>query len=639
VVAAAGDTHVGKVRAGNEDALIVEPELGLYAVLDGMGGANAGDVASQLARDVIRAYVREWRGAREPREVLEGALQAGGRAVHTAAQASADRHGMGTTAVACLLVDAQRAIVAHAGDSRAYLLRAGRLQRLTRDHTVVEELVSRGLLSAEDAERHPHKNVLSRNLGARADARIEVAELPLVPGDRLLLCSDGLYGYAATEGIQYLLGSGDPPAHVCRDLIELALRGGGGDNVSAIVIEATAPPPTATQVVRTSGAGAWWRQRDRFLAVARDRGLPRNAIVRGVAPDEAIELVAVSLFQAVYHDLERSTGVNVWTFAQSLAGGWLERGGAWAAVRGIMDILDAAATAAIDQIRAGDSRLGSLVEIAVTRALVVAELALGSLLADRLRSIDAELLELHALLDETAERVPDELMATMQTTRDSLDRAIAAEAARQGGPAPGAQAARASERYLERPTLPFLRLDRPVTSAGISADVLAGIHRALAVARARAAPRATLVHQIFGALDAIAAEGSGQFAAAVLAARELYGARAADEAGIAPLFEALDLARVLAAAAVHQVQLAPPVRARVLRALSTAHQRLVGATTGLVLEATLPAAERLRDAQARTAELREQVARAERRRADLERRFATLVDPSLPWGARGNTEW
>src|SRR5262245_2114191 len=164
----AGDTNVGKVRTTNEDALIVEPRLGLYAVLDGMGGANAGDVAAQLARDTIRDFVLHRRVTLAPLQLLEAAILAASTAVHLAAQHQRERHGMGTTVVACLIVDPRNVVIGHVGDSRAYLLRDGRLQSLTRDHTIVEEMVARNLLTAEEAARHPYKNVLSRNLGGRS---------------------------------------------------------------------------------------------------------------------------------------------------------------------------------------------------------------------------------------------------------------------------------------------------------------------------------------------------------------------------------------------------------------------------------------------------------------------------------------
>jgi protein phosphatase len=611
----AGDTHIGKVRRTNEDALILEPRLGLYAVLDGMGGASAGDVAARLARDTIREFILHRRMTLAPRELLDAAIVAGSTAVFLAAQHQTERQGMGTTVVACLVVDPGHVVIGHVGDSRAYLLRGGRLQALTRDHTVVQELLNRGVLSAEEAERHPYKNVLSRNLGGRAETQVDTVEVALQPGDRLLLCSDGLYGFSSGEAIQYLLGSGDAPEHVARDLIDLALRGGGGDNVSAVVIEAPPSAPSLTEVVRTTGAATWWQHRQRFLQVASDGGLPRNPIVRGLPAREALELVALSLCQAIYHDLEKSTGVNVWTFAQNLAGGWFERGGEWQAVRSLIDILGASAHAVIGDIRAADAHLGFLLEVAVTRALIVVELALGGLLAERLRHLDTELIQLHGEALDTVE------VATREAIQ-LIDRP-----------------SRTSERFIDRPTIPFLRPDRPITGSGQSIEVLTAIGNAITLARSRVSPRAELLEQILQALETVAVDSAGNFAAAVLSAREIYGVRSMDEAGVMPLFDALDEARGLATACVHQLRVSHPLRVRVLRAISTAHQRLVGATTGLVLEAVGPFSDRLREVAAVTAQMRDEVARAERRRADLERKFATIVDLDLPWGARGSTQW
>jgi len=610
----AGDTNVGKVRTTNEDSMIVDPVRGLYVVLDGMGGANAGDVASQTARDAIKEFVMQRRLTMEPRALLEAAIQHGSATVFEAAQQSRERHGMGTTVVACYVVDPKRAVVAHVGDSRAYLLRNGRVQMLTRDHTIVEELVDRGLLSAEEAERHPYKNVLSRNLGAKPDARVDLVDVELKPGDRLMLCSDGLYGYASAEAIQYLLGSGDAPEHVARDLIDLALRGGGGDNVTTIVIEAPQPLPSSTQVVRTSGAIAWWQHRARFLQIARDRGLPKNPIVRGLDPEEALELVANSLCQAIFHDLEKSTGVNVWTFAQNIAGGWFERSGEWAPLRALMDILATSARAVVDEIGVADANLGFLLSVAVSRALVVAELAIGGLLADRLNRVDAELIKVHAAMQETI------LDGQIDTSQDS--------ALEDTG-----------DRFIDRPTVPFMRPDRPVSGPGVSSELIAAIEKTITIARGRTSPRAELVKQILASLETIAIDATGNFASAVIAAREIYGIRSVDDTGIMPLFDALDQARIITAASVHQISAPDAMRAKVLRALSGAHQRLVGATTGLVLEAVAPYSDRLREVQAKTGELRDAVAKSERKRADLERKWATTIDNSQPWEKRGTTEW
>jgi serine/threonine protein phosphatase PrpC len=624
----AGDTNVGKVRDTNEDSMIVDVDRGLFVVLDGMGGANAGDIASQTARDAILEFVAHRRATMDPKTLVVQAIQSGSAAVFGAAQAHRERHGMGTTCVVGLLVkpeehrarggeadDKSRIIIGHVGDSRAYLLRQGRLQPLTKDHTIVEELVERGLLSPEDAERHPYKNVLSRNLGARPETRVDINEVVLEPGDRVLLCSDGLYGYAAGEAIQYILGSGDAPEHVTRDLIELAMRGGGGDNVTVIVLETQQVVVSSTLIVRTNGAIAWWQRRQRFLQLCKDNGLTRNPIVAGLDPAEALELIGLSVCQAIFHDLEKSTGVNVWTFAQNLAGGWFERGGEWTPLRNMMDIIANASRVVVDELRTIEPQLGFLLDIAVSRALVVAELALGGLLAERLRQVDTELITLHTATQETVDAELDAVLA--RTSDPSLE---------SGG-------------FVERPTIPFLRADRAVTGTTESEEVLDAIDKTLTVARARTAPRAEAVKHVLSALEAIATDASSNFATSVLAARDLFGVRTVDEASIMPLFDALDQARILTASSVQQIQATDHTRARVLTVISRAHQRLVSATTGLVLESVAPLGDKLREAQAQTSELRDKVARAERKRAELERQFAHNADLSLPWGSRGTTEW
>jgi PPM family protein phosphatase len=610
-IRAAGDSHVGHVRSSNEDSVIIDVRRGLYVVLDGMGGANAGDIASQTARDAIAEFVRQnRRAATSGRVLLDAAIQAASRSVHTAASARHDRHGMGTTVVACLMETERRAVIAHVGDSRAYLLRGGRLIQLTRDHTIVAELVDRGAISREDAEQHAYKNVLSRNLGARPEARIDFNEVDLKEGDRLMLCSDGLYGFASADAMQYLLGSGDAPEHVARDLIELALRGGGGDNVSVIVVEAGGAAPTTTQLVRTNGAIAWWQRRQRFLVAAQERGVGRSPIAASLgAPGEALELLAGSLCQAVFHDLEKSTGVNVWTFAHNLAIGWLGRGGEWAPLRNLLDALTGSARVVIEELKGQDMQLAILLDTAVTRALVVAELAVGSVLADQLRVVDAELVEIHARRQIEAERVA------------SFEASASASGSGE------------SRTFVEQVTVPFVSPHRALTNDdGASPELMAAIRSAVRTARGRAAGIAAsdLVDQALASILAIATDAEGT-AVAVMGARELYGVRTVDEAGIGPLFDALDRARILATAGVHGLQAAPSAVASALRRISIAHQRLVGACASIVVEAAAPSKDKLREAQAQTAELRAQVARWEKKLGDLERKFATVVDPSMPW--------
>jgi len=233
-----GETHRGHVREDNQDVILVESDLGLYAVLDGMGGANAGDVAARIAGEKIAACIRKKSRIRRrsPRQLLELALHTAAVEVFTAAQVRLDYRGMGTTVVACLVVEPTRVVIGHAGDSRAYLLRDKELVALTRDHTVAQSLVDAGALSFKELERSPHKHRLTRNLGREYGVRPDVLEQTLKPGDRLLLCSDGLYGGTSVGSIRRVLASRDAPEQIAHKLVELVLRGEASDNISAIVL-------------------------------------------------------------------------------------------------------------------------------------------------------------------------------------------------------------------------------------------------------------------------------------------------------------------------------------------------------------------------------------------------------------------
>lgn len=243
-------THPGLRREGNEDAYCVREDLGLYAVADGMGGHAAGEVASKLAVDTIEAVVHDTRGADinstwpfpyDTRLSLSGnrlraAIQMANRRVTSAMQDNDALRGMATTA-AVILVQGQHGTLAHVGDSRAYLLRRDELTPLTQDHSWVNDQVRSGLMTEDDARRHPWRNVVTRAISGGDDPEPDVAELDLQPGDRYLICSDGLSGVVPPDQLINLLSAAGAPADVCRALIDAANANGGPDNITVVVID------------------------------------------------------------------------------------------------------------------------------------------------------------------------------------------------------------------------------------------------------------------------------------------------------------------------------------------------------------------------------------------------------------------
>lgn len=245
----AAASHPGR-RASNEDSYCARPDLGLFVVADGMGGHAAGEVASRVAVEVIEAFVAETAGASatdtwplpyEPQHSvtvnrLKTAFRLANRRIGVQAAETEGLKGMATTASAVLLAGAIAA-VAHVGDSRVYLLRQGGLQRLTRDHSWVEEQVRAGALSADAARNHPWRSVVTRALSGAPEVDVDVTEVPLEPGDRLLLCSDGLFAVTADERIGRLLGEPEPLPAVCDRLVRAANDEGGPDNVTTLVLQ------------------------------------------------------------------------------------------------------------------------------------------------------------------------------------------------------------------------------------------------------------------------------------------------------------------------------------------------------------------------------------------------------------------
>ena len=256
VIAVGAKTDVGLKRSHNEDDLCVDPDLGLYVVCDGMGGRNAGEVASRLAVETIQKHLR---GARENENLpmigdydrqfsaktnrLASAIRLANQAIHMEAKEQTGQEGMGTTVVSAVL-NGPVLSIAHVGDSRMYLIRGNAIQPLTADHSLVAEQVRRGMMTEEEAERSPQKNIITRALGIEDAVDVELDEVPLMQGDGILLCSDGLTrGVKPAEILDAIRREKEPQAASER-LVELANAAGGLDNTTVVLvtIQDTADP-------------------------------------------------------------------------------------------------------------------------------------------------------------------------------------------------------------------------------------------------------------------------------------------------------------------------------------------------------------------------------------------------------------
>ena len=230
---AAALSHTGLIRPGNEDCYIVDAERGLLAVADGMGGHQAGEVASHLALRALRDRLFDG----TPGEPLPRMLAAAAFAndiVYRSSQSSRERAGMGTTLTAVWVVGS-RGFLAHIGDSRAYLFRDGQLQTLTNDHSYVGELVRNGGLTVEEARQHPRRNILTRAQGTEGTVSIDSREIALRAGDRLLLCTDGLYEVIPDAEIAAVMGRYQELAATVQELLRVTLERGGPDNVTVVL--------------------------------------------------------------------------------------------------------------------------------------------------------------------------------------------------------------------------------------------------------------------------------------------------------------------------------------------------------------------------------------------------------------------
>ena len=246
-----GLTHAGKVRQNNEDALLVgegEDET-LFVVADGIGGFEAGEVASSLAVDVLKGL--------KPDEPFKAAIVEANRRIVAAGRGDEKLSGMGTTVVAIRFSGKQGepvAEVAHVGDSRAYLRRGGDMNPITEDHSLVAELVRSGDLTRDQAAEHPQKNLITRALGADEEVNVDTAILPIEAGDRILLCSDGLSDMVSEAGISEILAEfPDDPERAARGLLSAALDAGGNDNITVVVVDVKELPAREERERRSSG--------------------------------------------------------------------------------------------------------------------------------------------------------------------------------------------------------------------------------------------------------------------------------------------------------------------------------------------------------------------------------------------------
>jgi len=227
-VAVGAASDIGQVREGNEDSyLVIAP---LYAVADGMGGHRGGEVASNLALETVQTLFEQGSGT------LAEQVEQANRAVFDRSQKDRSVSGMGTTLTAAL-IDGGRVHLAHVGDSRAYLFRAGELSLLTEDHTLVHKMVVEGEITEEEAETHPHRSILTRALGVDAAVQVDESDVEVAGGDRILLCSDGLTGMVSDEQIQEILGRNPDPQPAVDELVKEANRAGGIDNITAVILD------------------------------------------------------------------------------------------------------------------------------------------------------------------------------------------------------------------------------------------------------------------------------------------------------------------------------------------------------------------------------------------------------------------
>ncbi len=269
----ASRSDTGRQRSANEDSYFVRSPI--FVVADGMGGAQAGEVASKAAADSFDRDLPEG----SPEAFLRETIEAANRKIHELARDDPSRTGMGTT-ITAVVVDAahEEVAIGHVGDSRAYRLRAGRLERLTRDHSLVEEMRRKGQLTDAQAEEHPQRSIITRALGPEPEVEVDLQTVPAKPGDVFLLCSDGLTTMLGEKGIERLLAGATSMDAAVRALVDEANRAGGRDNITALAFR-----------LEDAAAPAGISQQDATLigSTAEEAGLTTTEVRRRAAADAA----------------------------------------------------------------------------------------------------------------------------------------------------------------------------------------------------------------------------------------------------------------------------------------------------------------------------------------------------------------
>ncbi len=242
-------SDIGKRREKNEDGYLVEGSV--FAVADGMGGHTSGEIASATALGTIRQNLSQIPDARHMPQWLTHSIQEANTAVYQQSETEVKNTGMGTTLTLSVLLDNQL-FVGHVGDSRAYSLRDKGLKQITEDHTWVAEMVKKGALSAEEAETHPQRSILTRALGIGEAVPVDIASSQVKQGDKILLCTDGLTSMLGDEQVEEIMNEPSNPQSICQKLVDAANQEGGYDNITVIVIEIEDLPESGTK-------SPWWK--------------------------------------------------------------------------------------------------------------------------------------------------------------------------------------------------------------------------------------------------------------------------------------------------------------------------------------------------------------------------------------------